>query len=136
MIVADTNLIVYLLIDSPFTAQAQKIFRFDDDWVAPPLWRSEFCNVLTCYNHKGLIELEIAKKLLAKAEQLIRKPLQTSTFFPNILNLAFESGCSSYDCEFIFLAMELGIPLITQDKKMLSRFPHITYSIEKYSTSA
>ena len=33
-IVADTNLIVYLLIESDFTAIAEKIYRQDSDWIA------------------------------------------------------------------------------------------------------
>ena len=46
MIVADTNLIAYLLIDSAQTAQAEAILEKDGDWHAPSLWRHEFRNIL------------------------------------------------------------------------------------------
>ena len=37
MIVADTNLIAYLLINGEHTHLAEKIFQKDADWVAPLL---------------------------------------------------------------------------------------------------
>ena len=42
MIVVDTNLLVYLLVPSGLTAQAEAVFEQDSQWIAPLLWRSEF----------------------------------------------------------------------------------------------
>jgi predicted nucleic acid-binding protein len=45
MIVVDTNLLVYLLLPTPYTAQAEAIMDVDSDWIAPGLIHSELRNV-------------------------------------------------------------------------------------------
>ena len=42
-----------------------------------------------------------------------------------VIQLAKESGCSAYDCEFVSLAMDLGIPLVTADRQILRAFPNV-----------
>jgi len=37
---------------------------------------------------------------------------------------------SSYDCEFVSLAKEAGLPLITEDKKILREFPEIACKMQ------
>jgi len=49
VIVADTNLIAYLVMPSPYTEAAERLLVREPDWVAPTLWRSEFRNVLALY---------------------------------------------------------------------------------------
>lgn len=39
-----------------------------------------------------------------------------------VLELVASSNCSSYDCEFVSLAKDLNIKLITMDKKVLKEF--------------
>ena len=35
------------------------------------------------------------------------------------------SHCSAYDCEFVALALELEVPLVTADRQLLRSFPRI-----------
>jgi len=42
----DTNVVAYLLLNGPHTAQAEALLAHDPDWVGPPLWRSELRIVL------------------------------------------------------------------------------------------
>ncbi len=42
-----------------------------------------------------------------------------------VLQLARDSGCSAYDCEFIALAGVLGTRLLTMDGQLLRAFPDI-----------
>jgi predicted nucleic acid-binding protein len=50
-----------------------------------------------------------------------------------VLELAGESGCTAYDCEFVALAQELGVALVTTDKQVLKAFPKIAVSLEQFS---
>jgi predicted nucleic acid-binding protein len=40
-----------------------------------------------------------------------------------VLELVRDSDCSAYDCEFVALAMALGVKLVTMDAKLLKAFP-------------
>jgi predicted nucleic acid-binding protein len=40
-----------------------------------------------------------------------------------VLELAHDTGCSAYDCEFAAVAIALGVKLVTMDAKILRAFP-------------
>lgn len=42
-----------------------------------------------------------------------------------VLTIAAESGCSAYDSEYVALAMEKGLLLLTYDRKLIEAFPGI-----------
>jgi predicted nucleic acid-binding protein len=43
-----------------------------------------------------------------------------------VLELVRDSDCSACDCEFVALAVQLGVKVVTMDKKMLKAFPQHT----------
>jgi predicted nucleic acid-binding protein len=49
-----------------------------------------------------------------------------------ILKLAAGSKCSAYDCEYIALAEDLGLKLVTSDKIILSAFPKLAVHSNKF----
>lgn len=122
MIVADTNLIAYLAMASPYTEAAERLLVREPDWVAPILWRSEFRNVLALYLRKGLIRFEQALEIQAEMESLFQgKEYEVASL--DVLSLVKQSECSAYDCEFVALANGLGIRLVTMDRKLAGCFP-------------
>ena len=58
MIIADTNIISYLLLPTIYTDSVEKLYEIDPDWSAPILWKSEFRNVMALYLRKKIITLE------------------------------------------------------------------------------
>lgn len=131
MIVVDTNIIAYLFIPGDYTVQAKKLFKDDPDWIAPLLWRSEFRNVLALYLRLGHLSIQQCIQYMQEAEFLMRgKEYHISSF--EVLKLASQSGCSAYDCEFIALAKDQNVSLITADKKILNQFSNITISLKNY----
>src|SRR5262249_20500462 len=131
MIVVDTNLIAYLLLEGERTTQAEKVLLSDGDWAAPPLWRSEFRSVLAVCLLRDAISFDVALKIAEEAERLMEgKEYEISS--SEVLNLVAESHCSAYDCEFIALAQSFGVPLVTSDKRILSEFPKTAISPESF----
>ncbi|MDX2503599.1 MAG: type II toxin-antitoxin system VapC family toxin [Gammaproteobacteria bacterium] len=128
MIVADTNIISYLLLPTSFSDSVDALYKIDSHWVAPNLWKSEFRNVLALYLRKELITFEKAIQLQDSAESImINNEFNVSS--SQVLSLVTKSTCSSYDCEFVSLAQHLNTPLVTQDKKILRDFPSYAVSI-------
>lgn len=131
MIVADTNIISYLLLPTSYSDDADLLFRSDPEWAAPILWKSEFRNVLALYMRKEIITFDKALQLQEMAESIIA-PHEYETASPQVLDLVRESTCSSYDCEFIALANHLNTRLVTQDKKLLREFPDVAIGLKDY----
>ncbi len=51
---------------------------------------------------------------------------------PQVLSLAASSNCSAFDCEFVALAKDLNLPLITVDKQILDQFPETAVALDKF----
>ncbi|MBI3693423.1 MAG: type II toxin-antitoxin system VapC family toxin [Acidobacteria bacterium] len=130
MIVADANLLVYLVIEGERTLEAVQAYQRDPDWVAPFLWRSEFRSALTLYRRRGLLTAKKAFAAMAKAESLIVDEVLVNS--ADVLALSFGSRCSAYDCEYVALARELGVPLVTSDARILSEFPSTAVALERF----
>jgi predicted nucleic acid-binding protein len=132
VIVVDTNLICYRWMASSYSGAADAAWRRDPEWIAPILWRSEFRNALTGALRQRLITVEAALEIaaLAEAQMLGHEFLVPSAA---VLSLVARSRCSAYDCEFVALAQEQKIPLLTVDRQLLHAFPTIAISLEKFS---
>jgi len=132
MIVVDTNLIAYLFIHGEYSDMAEKAFLKDSLWVAPILWRSELRNVLVkCLKDKHF-QFEDAVQIMREAESLMK----TGEYMLDsleVLSLAASTNCSAYDAEFVVLAQEIGIPLVTMDRKILKTFPKTALSMERFT---
>ncbi|KAF3981702.1 MAG: type II toxin-antitoxin system VapC family toxin [Methylococcales symbiont of Hymedesmia sp. n. MRB-2018] len=128
MIVADTNIISYLLLPTPYSDTVDKLYKLDSEWVAPTLWKSEFRNVLTLYLRKEIITFEKALQLQETAESIMAHN-EFDIPSAQILTLVNKSNCSSYDCEFVALAQYLNISLVTNDKKVLREFSSVATSV-------
>lgn len=131
MIVADTNLIVYLFITVDQTTLAQDVLAKDPHWIVPPLWQSEFRNVLAGYIRRGM-KLAQAQEIMIDA-MLTLEHRQVTPSTEKVFELISKSDCTAYDCEFLALAQQLDILLVTADKQLLKRFPSSTMSLEEFT---
>lgn len=131
MIVADTNLIAYFIIPGPQLALAQAVLRKDDVWAAPRLWRSEFRSILVKYLRSGQVGLADALHYVAEAESLMHGHEHDVDSAP-VLAVAYASGSSPYDSEFVHLAQSLRVPLVTSDKQILRAYAQLAVSLEDF----
>ncbi|MGD8404055.1 MAG: type II toxin-antitoxin system VapC family toxin [Anaerolineales bacterium] len=130
MIVADTNLILYLHIRGDLSSLALQILQKDSRWITHPLWQSEFRNALAGYMRRGM-SLEVAQAIMKDALQVMEER-QVIPDSDRVLALAAHNSCTAYDCEFVALAEQLGIPLVTADKQLIKAFPNIAISLEDF----
>ena len=133
MIVVDTNVMVYFWVPGELTDQAVRIYRKDPGWVAPTLWRSEFLNALALSMRRGLLALEDGLEVIERAEARMQgQELKVAS--AGVLSLAQQSGCSAYDCEFVWLAQDLGVTLVTADEELLAKFKSTAVSTREFCT--
>ncbi len=131
MIVVDTNIISYLFITGEFSERAEEILLKDSEWAAPLLWRSEFRSVLSQYIRKGILTLEDSIEIMESASALMEKN-EFDVVSKQVLELVKTSGLSACDCEFVALAKDLGIKLITADNKIVTQFPDHAIAIKTF----
>jgi predicted nucleic acid-binding protein len=124
VILVDTNILVYLLIEGDRTASAQALYVRDPDWRSEAFILVEFSNVLATYVRARVLTLEKAKALLADAQT--RLPALTTLPHAQALEIATQFGVSSYDARFLALAKQLRVKLVTEDTKLLAAVPSLT----------
>jgi predicted nucleic acid-binding protein len=134
VIVADVNVVAYLLIDGPFTSAARSTLLRDDHWIAPPLWRSEFVNVLATNVRQGKFSIDDAIAKLNAADLLIQTdniPLGDR----EILEMSVASRIATYDCVFVWLARRHAVKVVTRDGDMLKNFKDVAVNLEDFGSS-
>ncbi|MDA0336433.1 MAG: type II toxin-antitoxin system VapC family toxin [bacterium] len=131
MIVVDTNVIVYALIEGDRTALAQNVATKDPDWIVPPLWRHEFLNVLVTCVRGNVIEVQQAEDLLRTALGLLVRA-EREVDGGAVLVLAVEHKISAYDAQYIALARRLETQCITEDRRLARTFPETAISMASF----
>ncbi len=131
MIVVDNSVLVYFWLPGSFAELAEAAKERDGVWAAPVLWRAEFRNVLAGYLRKKLLtEAEANAAYLNAQKDLGAQEFTVPT--ERIIKLVLASDCSAYDCEYVALAQDLGVPLVTTDKQVLREFPKTAVALEKF----
>ena len=131
MIVVDTNIIIPLHITTESTSLVLELLKKDAFWCSTPLWRSEFLNVLTGFMRRKSITFDQARQIMdAALMTMAGTEIPVSPW--HVLELTLVSKCSAYDCEFVAVAKELGVKLVTLDKQVLAQFPETAISPDKF----
>jgi hypothetical protein len=81
---------------------------------------------------KKTITLEDANRIMEEAMTLMQgNEYEIASL--QVLSLVAMSTCSAYDCEFVALAQDLNVPMITVDKQILAQFPNCAISLDEYA---
>jgi predicted nucleic acid-binding protein len=131
VIVADTNLLVYVYVHGEWTERAEAALARDPVWAAPVLWRSEFRNTLVGMLRRGALQIDDALRVTREATRWMRGH-EYGVESDAVLRLAARSGCSAYDCEFVALAQDLGVRLVTSDRRVLAAFPGTAVALARF----
>lgn len=132
MIVVDTNVIAYLLILGSKTELAQATYRKDNDWLVPSLWRHEFLNVVSTFvRHGGGTEAD--GRLIWQEGLSLLAQREESVDFQDALALSIRYDISAYDAQFVSLAGARQLQLITEDRNLWQKFPHVARSMADFN---
>lgn len=135
MIVADVNLVAYLLLGGPEQAAAERAMQRDPVWAAPLLWRSEFRSVLAAFMRQRDLSVSDAWRAHGLADHLFAGQ-EFAVPGERVLQLVASSPCSAYDCEYVALAEELGVSLVTANRQVLRAFPDRAISPKDFVVGA
>jgi predicted nucleic acid-binding protein len=127
VVVVDTNVLAYLMLEGDRTSAAQELFERDADWRSEAFIMVEFSNVLTTYVRTKVLSRDQGLKLLAGAEKLV--PVLTSVRNARALEVATQFGISAYDARFVALAIQMKVKLVTEDAKLRAAVPSWTVSL-------
>jgi predicted nucleic acid-binding protein len=132
VIVVDANVIAYAVIPGAQTEAALAAIERDPEWIAPPLWRSEFRNILASSMRTKRLTLGQA---LAAFEHAARIVAETTLDIDceQILKLSAQSGASAYDCEYVALAEVLSARFVTADRALARRFSKVAIGLDRFA---
>jgi predicted nucleic acid-binding protein len=128
VLIVDTNVVAFLLIEGDYTAAARLLHRRDDDWRSEAFIMVEFANMLTASIAARRMDLMLAQRFLADATSLLQGRL-TSIPHDSVLALAVQYRVTAYDARFLALAHQLDSRLVTEDAKLRAAAPKLTQSL-------
>ena len=95
------------------------------------LWRYEFQNILaTAIKAKQITQEQALNVWQRVFDILIDNECEPSA--GKVLDLVAKYGITAYDGQFIALAMEMGIPCVTEDRELHEKFPGVVISIDEF----
>ena len=131
MIVADVNVVAYLLIQGDKTSLAQQVYQQDANWHLPTLWRHEFLNVLATFVRHGGGRINDAQQIWQQGLSLFGG-LEQAVDMQQALVLATRHNISAYDAQYLVLASELGVLCISEDQRLVNTFPAQVKPMQKF----
>jgi predicted nucleic acid-binding protein len=130
MIVVDASVVAFLFIEGEESATVRKLYQFDPEWVTPPILNHEMLTILaavgTAEGDAGAVE-SIWREVrgVLGSRQQVPDPVRS-------LRLAVESGVSGYDAQYLALASQLHLPLVSCERGLLEAFPGKVVSPQSY----
>lgn len=131
MIVVDANIIIYLVRETPLTSLSREVYARDSDWVVPEIWEAEVLNGLLREVRAGYLELKHAITASTNAA-LILSGKAHKCEHSAVLRIAQDAGLTAYDAYYVALARSLGVPLVTEDGKIIKNCSDAARSIKAF----
>lgn len=135
MIVVDVNVLSFHLIDGKRTPETHALKMMDAEWIVPPFWRVEFQSILWKYARFGGMPMEKALELFNQALAIFSLN-ETATPPDMVLRDALKWGITVYDAQYVSLARQFGVRLVTEDTSVQKDCPDIAISLANFLKQA
>jgi len=83
-------------------------------------------------NRAGALDTEQVQ-LLWRRSRVFLNAVELEPDGEQVLKIAMDRGISAYDAQFVATAAELGVPLVTADKRILSRCSDLAMSLKDFA---
>ncbi|HXX33239.1 MAG TPA: type II toxin-antitoxin system VapC family toxin [Thermodesulfobacteriota bacterium] len=131
MIVVDSNIIAARTLTSSLTSEAKQVEEKDPVWIVPVLWRYEFQNILATAIKAKQIRAEQALDIWEKVSNILAEN-ECEPSVSKVISLVAQYEITAYDGQFIAVALEMGIPCLTEDRELREKFPGIAISVDEF----
>jgi predicted nucleic acid-binding protein len=131
VIVVDANILVYSLVVSEHQTNTMRLREKGPDWRVPGLCLHEVHNVLVTMERQGFMTQDQRYGLLSRVEQFMQvaeSPVDLSAALAN----AARYRITGYDAQYVTLAQGLGVPLITEDRRLRTAVPDGVLTVEEF----
>jgi predicted nucleic acid-binding protein len=130
MIVVDASVVAFLFIEGEESGTVRKLYQADPEWVTPPIMNHEMLAILAAVgategDSSAVETIWREVRGLLGARQQIPDPVRS-------LRLAVEWGLSGYDAQYLALATQLRLPLLSCDGRLLDAVPGKVVTPESY----
>lgn len=128
MIVVDSNVVAYLLIDGPKTSAARSLLALDPDWHTEAFALVELTNIFATSIREDRLGLAASLRLLSEAESVLEGGIH-AVVHSDALSLAHRFRITAYDARYLAIALGLDVPLVTEDRRLRKAAPDLTRSM-------
>lgn len=130
MIVVDASVMAFLMIEGELTDATRELHRIDPEWITPPILNHEMLNILAAIgcaeNDSAAMEIVWRDiRAFVALRQQVPDPVRS-------LRLAVELGISGNEAQYLCLADALGLPLITQEERLVKAAPGRAMGVLEY----
>jgi len=131
MIVVDSNIIAARNLTSSLTSEAKQVEEKDPVWIVPVLWRYDFQNILATAIKAKQIRAEQALDIWEKVSNILAEN-ECEPSVSKVISLVAQYEITAYDGQFIAVALEIGIPCLTEDRELREKFPGVAISMDEF----
>ena len=135
MIVVDSNILAFYLIEGKHTPAVHMLRDIDPEWIVPGFWRIELQSILWKYVRHGGMKTEKALELLDQALGLFS--INEVTPSPDtVLRDALNWNITVYDAQYVSLARQHDIRCVTEDVPVQKACPKVAISLREFIAQA
>lgn len=127
MIVVDANVAIKWVIDQPLRDRAREIVARGIAVAAPSMFVAETTTAFWKYVRAGVINAQQARQGLALVLGQISMFEQDASLAGQALEIGAQLDYAPYDCVYLVLAMQRGVPFVTVDQRFINRLSQATY---------
>lgn len=133
MVIVDAQVIASLFFRGDATPYCEAAYLQDPAWSSPPFWRSEFRAILKNMQRARNLAPADCEAVIRLAEEKLH-PRQYRVDATLAFQIAFQHPTvSAYSIEYVALAEELNVQLLTLDESLLRVFPKRAVSPLRYA---